>query len=244
MIRWTTAFIDLPATDLDETTTFWEGVTGFTRSATRGTAGEFASLMPADGDPYLGVQRTGDEHSRIHIDLHVDDIAAYADRAIELGATETDRGDFVAMHSPGGLPFCFVTHQASALAASAQWPTGGASRVNQVCIDIPAARWSAETEFWSALTGWPYKPLTNEDFRLLHADDQFALRMLMQRDSRLRRVAAHLDVGASDRDREVIRHIELGAAEIEELDGWTRMIDPSGMPYCVTDRDPISGRMR
>lgn len=241
MIRWTTAFIDLPASEHEATTAFWEGVTGYARSTSRGDDGEFLSLLPADGDPYLKIQRVGSGHSRIHLDLHIDDLDEYAARATELGATELARSDYVVLRSPGGLTFCLVTHDGDTRPPPASWDIG-ASMVNQLCIDIPASMWTSETDFWSALTGWAYRDRTNEDFRLLHSDPKFPLRVLMQRDARLRQTAAHLDIGASNRSAEILRHIELGAAEIEDLDAWTRMIDPSGMPYCITDRDPFTGR--
>lgn len=244
MIGWTTAFIDLPGGDLDETAAFWGAVTGYTRSANRGTNGEFSTLEASEGSPYLKLQEIGSGHSRIHIDLHVDDVDATADRAIALGATQLQRTDFAVLRSPGGLQFCLVSHCGGVVPPAAHWPDGTSSIVNQVTIDIPASIWSQECDFWSELTGWPYSKRTNEDFRVLHADPAFALRILLQRDPKLRRAAAHLDVGASSRSAEVVRHIGLGAVEIEELDGWSRMIDPSGMPYCITDRDPLTGRLR
>lgn len=243
MIGWTTAFIDLPDGDLGESAAFWEAVTGYTRSASRGRNGEFSTLEPPEGSAYLKVQEAGSGQSRIHIDLHVDDVDASADRAVALGARQLHRADFVCLLSPGGLQFCLVSGGGGTVPPAMHWPDGTSSMVNQVTIDIPASIWVEETAFWSSLTDWPYHHRTNEDFRVLHADPAFALRLLMQRDVKLRRVAAHLDVGATGRNAEVIRHIELGAAEIEELDGWSRMIDPSGMPYCITDRDPLTGRL-
>ena len=55
-------------------------------SPSRGENGEFATLMPPDGDDFLRVQRLADGPSRIHLDLHVDDPSTAAERAVGLGA--------------------------------------------------------------------------------------------------------------------------------------------------------------
>ncbi|WP_153502725.1 VOC family protein [Cumulibacter manganitolerans] len=242
MIRWYTALIDLPAADLEATTAFWAGATGYARSERDDR--HLTRLLRPDGDPYLAIRPSDVAHSRVHIDLHVDDVAAYADRAVALGATRTAGADHAAvMRSPGGLGFRLGPEAASTVPPPATF-RGVRSRVNQVCIDVPAALWSSESDFWSGLIERPYRQLTRATFRLLQDDPRFPLRILLQRDSRLRQVAAHLDVGTTDRDAEILRHIALGAVEIEEFAEWTRLMDPSGMPYCITDRDPVSGRPR
>lgn len=68
--------------------------------------------------------------------------------------------------------------------------------------------------------------------------------LLMQRLDRVDgSVTAHLDVGTSDREAEVHRHLALGAALVAEEEFWTVLSDPAGFPYCVTDRDPATGEL-
>ena len=52
-VRWTTAFLDFPATTFEVGCSFWQGVTGYGLSPRRGRQGEFATLEPPDGDAYL-----------------------------------------------------------------------------------------------------------------------------------------------------------------------------------------------
>ena len=51
---WVTAFLDLAAGDFDRGVEFWRGVTGYSLLPRRGDGDEFATLVPPDGDPYLG----------------------------------------------------------------------------------------------------------------------------------------------------------------------------------------------
>jgi hypothetical protein len=85
---WLSAFLDFDAASFERGVRFWRDVTGFAVSPARGADGEFATLVPPDGDDYLRVQRLADGPGRIHLDVHVPDPRAAADRAIALGATE------------------------------------------------------------------------------------------------------------------------------------------------------------
>jgi len=78
--------------------------------------------------------------SRLHLDLHVDDPAAAADRAVSLGASVRDRPDlgYVVLRSPGGLTFCNVSHRGAEIPAPTSWPGVRRSRVYQACLDIPS----------------------------------------------------------------------------------------------------------
>src|SRR4051812_7423425 len=106
VIRWTTAFLDLPPPAFDAGAAFWCATTGSTLSPARGSRGEFATLLPPDGDAYLRVQRLDDGPARVHLDLHVDDVDASAAQALALGATEVAQPGHVVLASPGGFPFC------------------------------------------------------------------------------------------------------------------------------------------
>ena len=115
MIRWTTAFIDRPVASFAEVETFWRRVTGTTMSSARGEHGEFATFLPAGADAYLRLQRVDRGPGGTHLDLHVGDVYAAADRAVELGARAfADLGGVVVLRSPGGYAFCFVDHHGEA----------------------------------------------------------------------------------------------------------------------------------
>jgi Glyoxalase-like domain len=71
-IRWLTIFLDFPGRDFGAGVAFWREVTGSELSPYRGEAGEFATLLPSDGDAYLRVQRISEGIGGCHLDLHVD----------------------------------------------------------------------------------------------------------------------------------------------------------------------------
>jgi hypothetical protein len=183
-IRWTTAFLDLPPATHAVGTRFWQTVTAGTPSAPRGDAGQFATLLPADGEAFLRVQRL-DEGPRVHLDLHVDDLAAEVSRAVGLGAT----GD------------------------GADGTAGGPT------------------------TGAVLEPLTRPA--------GMPLRLLLHRlgtDDPGTRVRAHLDLAAGPhRERVVAEHVDAGARVLRRHERWTVLVDPAGLPYCVTDRSPVTG---
>jgi len=82
------------------------------------------------------------------------------------------------------------------------------------------------------------------EFAWLRMDRRLALDVLLQRrDTGEGDVTAHLDVGTTDRAAEVARHLALGATERGTEEFWTVLADPTGATYCVTDRDPATGRL-
>lgn len=239
---WMTAFLDLEAPRHEAGAAFWQQVSGFALSPSRGANGEFASLLPPSGDDHLGVQRLAEGPSRIHLDVHVEDPGAAATDAEAHGATVAARPDqdYVVMRSPGGFTFCFVDHPGSTPAPVAQWQHGLRSAVDQVCLDIPASLYDRECDFWAWLTGWELRVSRDHDEfrRLIRPPDQ-PLQLLLQRlGEEEGEVRAHLDLASSDREAESARHVGLGAQLREVHGGWTVLTDPSGMTYCVTDRDP------
>lgn len=241
---WLTAFLDSTPDHFDASTAFWQQVTGYPLSEERGDEGEFASLLPPDGDAFLKVQRLGAGEDRIHLDLHVEEPRAAADRAIELGANElTFVGiGYVVLTSPGGLHFCFVTHAAGQRPRPTTHPGGDRSRVDQVAIDCPADQYDRELAFWQEVTGWSSQPSQHyEEFRFLvpPEDQQQPLGILVQRlEDETGPVRAHLDWGCTDRPAETQRHTALGARVVSTRDRWTVMDDPTGRTYCITDGTP------
>ena len=82
-VRWLTVFLDFPAGSFGAGVAFWREVTGSGLSPLRGAAGEFATLLPADGDAYLRVQRVAGGSGGHHLDLHVDPALASVEQAAE-----------------------------------------------------------------------------------------------------------------------------------------------------------------
>ncbi len=238
---WLSAFLDFAADDFEDGCDFWRGVTGFELSPARGEDEEFATLVPPVGDDYLRVQRLASGPARIHLDLHVPDPRAAADAAITWGAEElADREEYVVLRSPGGLVFCFVTAPASTVPAALEWPGGYESMVYQVCLDLPVTSYDDELRFWANLLDARVELLEEvPEFSWLRMATPMALDVLVQRLGRADGpTSVHLDVGSTDRAKEVARHVGLGAIVVGEYRFWTVLRDPVGMTYCITDRDP------
>ncbi len=245
MIRWMTAFVDMPSDAFDAGVAFWERVTGCERSAPRGEFQQFATLQPADGDGYLRVQRTQDGSAKIHLDLHVDDVAAAAQAAVHLGASEVADFGYRIMRSPSGFVFCFVPHRGECERPAPFASAAGTSRVDQMALDIPFAAFPAEALFWAGLTGWARHAASRPEFEVLARPPELPLRVLLHRlgagDGR-RETTAHLDVACgADVDGLVAAHVAGGAVVEREEERWTTLRDPAGLPYCLTARDPWTG---
>jgi hypothetical protein len=237
---WASGYLDLDPASYDVGVAFWRDVTGWQVSPSRGEAGEFATFVPPEGDPHLLVQRLAVGPSRIHVDLHVDDPQAAAERAVRLGARVVADPGWVVMASPGGYPFCFVPHGASTPAPATEWPGGHTSLVDQVCIDVPGELYDREEAFWRELTGSGIEPSPHHpEFRWLTPVEGHGARLLLQRlDDPLGEIRAHLDLSTTDRAAEAARHEALGATRVADFDIWTLLTDPAGLAYCVTDRVP------
>jgi predicted enzyme related to lactoylglutathione lyase len=237
-----TAFLDYAADDFETGVDFWSAVTGWRRSRQRGEQAEFTSLLPPRGSDYLRLQRLGHGATRVHFDVHVEDLDEAVAEAEQLGATAVDRpyDEVVIMRSPGGLVFCLVTGEAGERPKPTDWPDGRRSYVDQVCLDIPPSAYDAEIDFWAALTGWERRdPRPGSEFgRLTPGPDQ-PLQLLLQRlDDEQDAVTAHLDWAASDHESELAAHEAAGARVQGRFEGWTVLEDPTGMTYCVTHRRP------
>ena len=240
-VRWLTAFLDTAHERAERTEWFWSRVTGYRLSQRRGVREEFATLVPADGDPHLKVQTARQSSpGGLHLDLHTDDVPGLASRAETLGASAGRLTDgFIVCGSPGGMTFCVVDHPGSRAAPPAIWPSGR-SMVDQVCLDIPPSKWEWECRFWADLTGWGLVDRNPEDeFRRLARPAGLAIQLLLQRlDDEQPVVTGHLDLGSDDYLAETERHLALGATEIRRTPHWVTLSDPSGRLYCVT-RHPV-----
>ncbi len=238
---WTSVFLDLaPGAPAVSAVAFWCEVTGYAASRPRGEDDEFRTLVPPAGDDHLSVQRLGSGPSRLHLDLHVQDPRAAAEEAVTLGArVVADRG-YVVLRSPGGFPFCFVTHPDSEPAPPATWPGGHTSVVDQVCLDVGRASYDRECDFWERLTGWERRvSADHEEFQRLVRPAGQPVHLLLQRlDETRGDVRAHLDLATTNRTAETERHLALGAQLRAVHDAWTVLADPAGAAYCLTDRSP------
>jgi hypothetical protein len=242
-VTWLTAFLDTPAEDAPANEAYWAAVTGWPLSERRGEFGEFATLQPPEGDSPVRVQVVGSPPpGGMHLDVHADDVEATSEAVAHLGASVTPTGrGYAVCRSPGGLVFCVVPHRAAQRPPPTPWP-GGASLVDQVCLDIPSDRFEAEAEFWVAVLGWPRQRGVSREFDRLMRPPGQPLRILLQRlDQPDGPVRLHLDLASEHRDVEVSRHVGLGGRVVRETPWWTTLLDPSGRAYCVTDRDPATG---
>lgn len=228
-------------------TGFWRAVTGGTVSSSRGEDDQFTTLLPPDGDAYLAVQRLGDA-PRVHLDLHVDDVAHEADRAEALGADVVQRADHVVLRAPGGFVFCLVPDRGERT-RPAPVPVGsGAALVDQVCLDVPSGGRAREVDFWSELTGWPVRASSRAEMTVLDRPAGMPLRLMLHElgaDDSREVVTAHLDLGCGPAVEQVAaHHVALGASRLAPGHGWTVMRDPAGAVYCLTSRDPGTGLVR
>ena len=246
-IRWITAFIDRPAAPFERAAEFWMDVTGSKLSEKRGERDEFATLLPPGGDAYLRVQRVKSGGGS-HLDMHVDDIDGFVDRAEAVGAA-VERGSRVpaVLRSPAGMVCCVVPHRGESIRPGPLLSPGGAlNLVDQVSIDIPADQFDRECSFWSATTGWVLQSSSaRSEFKFMIRPGWSPLRLLLQRrDDSEGPARAHLDIATDDIAVLVDDHLRFGANVAEEFDTWTAMTDPAGLPYCITGRNPRTGLLR
>jgi Glyoxalase-like domain len=245
-VRWLTAFLDRPASSVDTATDFWTRVTGSSLSPVRGDRGEFATLLPPDGDAFLRVQTLVAGAGRSHLDVHVDDVPAAAGHAVALGASAQPRDGYVELASPAGFVWCLVPADGASRRPAPQRRDGVASLVDQLCLDVPPAAFETECAFWAAVTGWSLLRGSRPEFAVLARPEGMPLRLLLQRlddDPPGGAASGHLDLACTDVAREVALHRAWGADVVATFPAWTTLRDPSGVLYCITRRDPLTGTL-
>lgn len=100
--------IDVAPGDHTRELAFWEGAVGqplpqFERSP------EYHGATLVHGHVGLLVQRLREGESRVHVDIHTDDVAAEVARLERLGAERVEeRSYWTVMRDPAGLMFCVV----------------------------------------------------------------------------------------------------------------------------------------
>lgn len=243
-IRWLTIFLDTPRGHpaAGPVADFWCAVTGGRLSPWRGE--RFVTVLPVDGDAALRLQLTEDGGPGGHLDLHVDEPAVVVSALLDRGAQLLDDtyDDVTVLASPAGIVFCVVAADPGCRVSPPQVVGGVASALDQLCLDVPAELFEAETRWWQAATGWELRRGSRPEFVVLERPPGVSLRILLQRiDDGLPGV--HPDFSSSDRQATVDTHVRLGATRLREGVHWTVLADPVGRAYCVTDRDPATGRL-
>ncbi|MBI4899662.1 MAG: VOC family protein [Actinobacteria bacterium] len=239
-IRWMYLFLDTPAAVADGSWSYWSRVTSSTLSPVRGEHGQFATLLPPSGSPWIKVQAVAEGPGGVHLDLDTDDRGALVDRAVGLGATVQARyHDVVVLSSPAGIVFCATTGDTGTIDRDVD------SIADQACLDIPRSQFAREVEFWRDLTAWPASEIRDDnEFVSLTRPAEMPVRILLQRRDDETLAAAHVDFATRDRAAETARHVREGAEVVRVRPGWTVMRDPFGRVYCLTDRDPGRGSPR
>jgi hypothetical protein len=247
-VHWLTAFVDRSASDTEVGVRFWRRVTASSISPARGERGEFATFLPGDGDACLRVQTVLEGTGGTHLDLHVPDVESAAERALALGARAWQQDGYVTLTSPAGLLWCLVPDDVCdpRCPGPVARAKGHSSLVDQVCIDVPPAGYQTECLFWQAMTGWDLRTGSRPEFAYLSRPAGIPLRLLLQRldaEPAGARATCHLDLACTDVPAEVTLHQSWGAQVLTRFPNWTTLRDPSGTPYCITGRDPVTGTL-
>ena len=242
--RWVWAFLDRPADRFDLAASFWCAATASTLSTRRGAHEEFATFLPADGGAWLKLQGVDGPCQGGHLDLEVVDVTAATERARSLGAAVVaDLGTLQVLRSPAGLLFCLVPLRSDSVATAPANTPGGLARADQAALDIGPAAFAGEVDFWAALTGWRVVASVRPEFTLLVPPPGLPIRLLLQRLDTQAPAAVHVDLACADVEAAAAYHRSLGAQVVAEQPFWTVLRDPAGQLYCLTGRDPETGRL-
>jgi hypothetical protein len=238
-IRWTYAFADRPAARFAQACAFWTAVTDTRLSELRGSLGEFTTLLPDGADPCVKVQGVTSGEGGAHPDFAVEDVGAFTEEALGLGAELAAGHDgWAVLRSPGGQLFCAVPWHGE----SVRPPVVHGSRLDQICLDVPPSVYDTEVAFWTGLlAGWESAPGSLPEFHVVKPPPGLPVRLLLQRLGSERPASAHLDLACADIEATRERHERLGARVVARGGHWTVMRDPAGGTYCLTGRDPETG---
>lgn len=165
---WLTIFLDIPRASHRTGCDFWQAATGYGMSPRRGGRAEFATLIPPTGDAHLRIQNTESGGFGVHLDLHVGDLDAAVDSAVEAGAEMLARPGYASMRSPAGFVFCLVpSHDGTTPATLGDWGARH-SLADHLTIDVAHDAWDREKTFWSDLTSWTVTQSGRPEFARLH----------------------------------------------------------------------------
>lgn len=238
-VVWTQVFIETSHADYLAATNFWKQVVG----AVCVPGESEATLIPATGDPYVAVRATDRLRKSVSVGLGVRDGDHFVRRALDLGAQLDDDGT---LRSPGEFRF-----EVGAVSGAPEGPAavrtadGSISRLDQVCIELPPPIFDAEVMFWHKLTGWEIGTSALPEFRWLVHPRPLPIRIVFQRlgdGHRGRRARGHIDLACGAHvDPLITSHLALGATAGQRGRVWHTMQDPTGLTYCLTERDPDTG---
>ena len=122
----------------------------------------------------------------------------------------------------------------------------GASRADQLCLDIPPGDFDRECTFWAALTALELRTGVRPEFAFLERPQGMPARLLLQRRAAAGEsddVTGHIDFACADPTRLAHRHVASGAQVIAPFPFGVTMADPTGRLYCLTMRDPVTGKL-
>ena len=107
------------------------------------------------------------------------------------------------------------------------------SRIGLVLIDHPDEHWDDALAFWAGVQG--LTPTGADDgmpeYRSLGTIGSVALES--QRTGAGTPPRVHLDIETDDIAAEVARVVALGASVLEAREGYTILLDPGGLVFCV-----------
>jgi len=110
--------IDAPPADHDRELAFWTAAAGLPL-ARFDRHPEYHGAALHGQDFWLLIQRLGEGQSRVHIDIHTDDLAAEVLRLQSLGAELVEQvHSWQVMRDPAGLLFCVIPEQPGTLSDS------------------------------------------------------------------------------------------------------------------------------
>lgn len=109
------AVIDVSEADHDKELSFWRQATGWALPEFKRQP-EYHGSPSKGGEFALLLQRLGDGESRVHLDIHTDDLDAEVARLESLGARRVEKIRFWwVMQDPAGLPFCVLPQEPGTL---------------------------------------------------------------------------------------------------------------------------------
>ena len=104
------------------------------------------------------------------------------------------------------------------------------SRIGVVLIDHQESNAEAAVAFWAGVQG--VEPVADED-DYWQVGSIGAVTLDVQRTGEGTPPRIHLDIETDDVAAEVARVVGLGATVLEERDGYTVLLDPGGVLFCV-----------
>jgi predicted enzyme related to lactoylglutathione lyase len=113
--RMSDVVIDVPAGDHDREVAFWSAATGQPLAQLDSHPEYHRATLAGQGIGLL-IQRLGHGSSRVHLDIHTDDLDAEISRLEVLGAERVQQvHSWWIMRDPAGLLFCVVPEPAGSL---------------------------------------------------------------------------------------------------------------------------------